>query len=1383
MKPRLKKLSVNPPEILNAAGKRIGALVTCLILGVMLLPQSVGAAITYTNTVLTNLPVAFWQLNDFNDASTGTAPAVDSSGNGHNGTYGTTSLNGFNGITGPQGPTYPGFPVNQSALQTASGDANSPISIPHLNLFTNAVTITMWINPNNVESTFTGLLMNRDTSGDAAGLGFGGTQNGSGMAALGYTWNNNDQATWSYNSGLFPIMGVWQFVALVITPNSATFYLYYVDPITGQPQFSSAVNTLAHTAESFANGFTTIGSDVLNGVSPDGGRAFSGSISDVAVFNKALSQDQVLSLFAASVGVSGFLPTIATQPQSQYVLAGAKATFSATGINGASPFHYQWQLNGTNVNLLPDSANFSGANSNVLNILSTTASDLGTYQLIITNPVGTTLSTNVTLAIQSPALVGEWLDGSTAGTNLLDVSGYSLAGNHGGYYVNDNAYVFTNDVPPGKTGQSIYFYNGDSAIAISNSSSLDLNSDNTFDNRINNAFTVAFWAKGLPGGWNPWVSKYGENGAGWQLRDDGSRTNYSLFTVRDNNSGTNTFGTGLDDMATRSTPTSDGKWHLYVGTFNASTGVRNLYIDGPVLAASESGNVVYNLALAEHLCIGGRDAAPGNTFGNFFTGQIYDVRIYNYELGSNAIQQMYGLTIPAAINVQPQPVSVIAGRSASIVATAGGTIPISYQWQLNGTNINLLADSTNFIGANSNILTVISASAADAGSYRLNVVNSFGSDTSTNALLTVVPRLLLGSWFNGASSLADVSGYQPPGTHDGFAIGGTNYQFSGDVPPGKSGVSLYLNGTDTGIAIHNSAQSEAAYTNTFDDTINSAMTVAFWARGWPGGWNPWVSKQGEGLGWQLRNDGNNGVSPCWTIRGGGGTVTLGTAVYGNAEDMAATSLTYGNDGNWHSYVGTYNAATGIRNLYVGGVLVASVINQRPYNLSPSSFLCIGARDTTAGNTFGNFFTGKIFDVRIYNYDWTSNEVANFSVLPDPSISGQPPAAISAYVGLSTKITVSGINGTSPITNRWQFNGTDLTDGSFGGATITGSTSNVLTIANLTTNLQGSFHLVVSNSKGILVSSNTVLTALLTAPAPATNLIGAWLTGAPNLADASGHSPPGLVDAYGVTGAGVPSSNYGVFTNDVPPGMGGQSLAFSGAAGLAISNSSTLDAAYTNTFDEGITNGGGFTVTVWAKGWPGQWNPWVSKWGENGQGWQLRRRDGNGATWTLRGTGNTDDPQGSIDSNDGQWHNYTGTWNAITGERDLYVDGALSATQIDPNLSYTETTSSHLAIGARDGGGNSFGAYYGGEIYGVRIYNTALSQAQVNSLLVSTNVGVPVLPRPIRNGNQLVFSWTTGTLQQSTNVTGPWVPTGATSPYTNTITSTNAPRMFYRLSIP
>ena len=70
----------------------------------------------------------------------------------------------------------------------------------------------------------------------------------------------------------------------------------------------------------------------------------------------------------------GFPPSITTQPQSQYTVSGTKARFQATGINGTSPITYQWKLNGTNVNLLADAANYTGATSNVLTIASATAS-------------------------------------------------------------------------------------------------------------------------------------------------------------------------------------------------------------------------------------------------------------------------------------------------------------------------------------------------------------------------------------------------------------------------------------------------------------------------------------------------------------------------------------------------------------------------------------------------------------------------------------------------------------------------------------------------------------------------------------------------------------------------------------------------------------------------------------------------------------------------------------------------------------------------------------------------------------------------------------------------------------------------------------------------
>ena len=53
---------------------------------------------------------------------------------------------------------------------------------------------------------------------------------------------------------------------------------------------------------------------------------------------------------------------------------------------------------------------------------------------------------------------------------------------------------------------------------ISNSSLLDAGYAPTFDDVIAHQFSVSFWAKGMPGTWNPFVSKRGEEAIGWQVR-------------------------------------------------------------------------------------------------------------------------------------------------------------------------------------------------------------------------------------------------------------------------------------------------------------------------------------------------------------------------------------------------------------------------------------------------------------------------------------------------------------------------------------------------------------------------------------------------------------------------------------------------------------------------------------------------------------------------------------------------------------------------------------------------------------------------------------------------------------------------------------------------
>jgi hypothetical protein len=349
---------------------------------------------TYGGVALSNNPVAFWPLGETNDPSTGILPAYDASGNNLDGVYGVNADNGFNGYLGPQPPAFPGFATNNTALFTQPQTTNSWVTVPPLNLNTNAVTITMWINPVGNVATSAGLLFNRTSSGDAAGLCFGTAVNAAGTAELGYTWNTNSSATWGFQSGLYPVVGIWSFVALVVQPTQATLYLYYIDPTTGLPDLYSAANVIPHGPEPFNTEPILIGND-----GDQIARVFDGSIADVAVYNQALTSGQILTQFSKGAGLAELAPSISEQPQSVGAYVGNTVKFSASGINGTPTITYQWQRDNVD---LTDGGDISGSQTPSLTISNVAPANAGSYQLLVKNPVGTTPSSNAVLTVVTP---------------------------------------------------------------------------------------------------------------------------------------------------------------------------------------------------------------------------------------------------------------------------------------------------------------------------------------------------------------------------------------------------------------------------------------------------------------------------------------------------------------------------------------------------------------------------------------------------------------------------------------------------------------------------------------------------------------------------------------------------------------------------------------------------------------------------------------------------------------------------------------------------------------------------------------------------------------------------------------------------------------------
>ncbi len=103
-------------------------------------------------------------------------------------------------------------------------------------------------------------------------------------------------------------------------------------------------------------------------------------------------------------------------------------------------------------------------------------------------------------------------------------------------------------------------------------------------------------------------------------------------------------------------------------------------------------------------------------------------------------------TTPTApiVSVSPLSASAAVGASATFVATATGTGPISYQWSYyNGTTYSSLSDGTiagtTISGSQTSVLTISGLSTNATGGYVVTVTGGAGFTPSQPAQLTVVP--------------------------------------------------------------------------------------------------------------------------------------------------------------------------------------------------------------------------------------------------------------------------------------------------------------------------------------------------------------------------------------------------------------------------------------------------------------------------------------------------------------------------------------------------------------------------------------------------------------------------------------------------------------------
>jgi hypothetical protein len=150
----------------------------------------------------------------------------------------------------------------------------------------------------------------------------------------------------------------------------------------------------------------------------------------------------------------------------------------------------------------------------------------------------------------------------------------------------------------------------------------------------------------------------------------------------------------------------------------------------------------------------------------------------------------------------------------------------------------------------------------------------------------------------------------------------------------------------------------------------------------------------------------------------------------------------------------------------------------------------------------------------------------------------------------------------------------------------------------------------------------------------------------------------------------------------------------------------VDLGNDNMFNPGA---GPFSISAWIRmtGWGQSWgNVIIGNRGENGRGWQLRRRGGDQRlVFTTRGCGN-DDPGGNIDPGLNEWRHVVAIREGTS--KKLYIDGVLDN---DAGINSNPITMAghNTYIGARATRENTgIERYFNGQIGDVRLYNLALT---------------------------------------------------------------------------
>jgi hypothetical protein len=755
----------------------------------------------------------------------------------------------------------------------------------------------------------------------------------------------------------------------------------------------------------------------------------------------------------AALSVTIIAPAISVQPPTnQTVGVGSTATLSVTAT-GTPPLSYQWQFDGSPLtNGVQNGAQISGATNATLTITNVQLANTGTYLVIVTNlagitnsatavltvvaaPVITVQPTNQAMAVGSTANLSVTAAGQVPlryhwqfnGTNL--VNGGRISG------ATDATLTITNAQT---TNTGIYTVVVTNVVGSATSSNAFLNVTN-----IPPVITLQPTNQTVGAGTNVnlVVTATGTAPLGYQWQTNG----VNLVN------GGNISGATSNVLTISNVKTNNGGDYSVVvtniaGITNSATAVLTV-VAAPVIftqptnyqATAVGSNVTFSVYAIGQAPLSYQWQTNGVNLvnGSRISGATSNVLIINNAQTSDSGSYTVSVTnlagsvtssnavlnvtnIPPAITMQPTNQAVVVGSTVTMAVTATGTALLSYQWQVNGTNLVNSGQGGQISGVTTRQLTIRNVQTNNSGSYSVIVTNLGGSVTSSNAVLTVASSpLILVQPTNqvmavGATAILAVT-----------AIGTTplSYQWQFNGSPLTNGVQI--SGAATNNLTINNVQT--ANSGTYSVVITNVAGS--------------VTSSGAYL--NVTN-----IPPAITVQPTNQTVAVGSNVTFVVTATGTLPLSY----QW------WMTETNQTNQVVDGD-----------NISGATSATLTITNVQTTNT-GTYF------VVITNYGGSvtsSNAVLTVGNFP-PEITTQPTnQLVEAELTVTFAVTATG---TPPLSYQWQLNETNLVDGTtINGSTISGSTNVTLYISSAQTNDSGDYRVIITNYWGSVTSSVAVLT--------------------------------------------------------------------------------------------------------------------------------------------------------------------------------------------------------------------------------------------------------------------------------------------------------------------